>query len=152
MRTASATHPDNREVAPKNTTLSKEKHMQVHIMSLVSSTQFLEQLDRRAVDFEAAGGEAVGRTARILIGEVRQYLAERDAELLTLTQAETESGYTYDHLRKLVAEGAIPNYGRKGKPMVRRGDLPMKPKPRGVEAYNAAADIAEFLGRKRGAA
>lgn len=48
-------------------------------------------------------------------------------ELLSLHQAAAESGYSVDRLQKLVASGEIPNAGRKGKPAIRRSDLPRKP-------------------------
>jgi hypothetical protein len=118
-------------------------------MQFVGSRTFLSQLDRRAVDMEIAGGEAVGRTARLFIGEIRQFLAEMDGELLSLDQAEKESGYTKEHLRKLVAQGVIPNRGRKGKPLIQRSELPRKPKSRSVGDYDAAEDVAQFYASKR---
>lgn len=48
-------------------------------------------------------------------------------EHLTLTAASSESGYSVDRLRHMVATAAIPNAGRKGAPRIRRGDLPRKP-------------------------
>jgi len=47
-------------------------------------------------------------------------------EALTLQQAATESGYSIDHIGRLVADGNIENIGRKGAPRIRRGDLPRK--------------------------
>jgi hypothetical protein len=47
-------------------------------------------------------------------------------ELLTLREAADESGYSYSSLEKSVRDGDIPNYGKKGRPRVRRGDLPRK--------------------------
>lgn len=52
--------------------------------------------------------------------------AEFGDELLTLAVAAAESGYSVDHLQRLVAEGEIPNAGQKGKPRIRRADLPRK--------------------------
>jgi hypothetical protein len=48
-------------------------------------------------------------------------------ELLTLKQASRESGYSTDHLARLVTSGTIPNCGRRGKPLIARGNLPIKP-------------------------
>lgn len=47
-------------------------------------------------------------------------------ELLTLAVAARESGYSVDHLQELVSTGAIPNAGQKGRPRIRRADLPKK--------------------------
>ncbi len=126
----------------------------MHVMKLYTtdSRQFLASLGRRAADMEMVGGNAVGAAARVLIGEMERFLAERDAELLTLQQAERESGYTYDHLRRLVASGSIPNHGRKGKPLVRRGELPKKSARSTASSFDAAADVAQFRAAKRSAA
>ena len=47
-------------------------------------------------------------------------------ELLTLEQAVEETGYSYSSLQQKVAAGDIPNVGSKGRPRVRRYDLPRK--------------------------
>ena len=44
-----------------------------------------------------------------------------------ITEAVAASGYSADHLRSLVATGAIQNAGRRGSPRIRQGDLPRKP-------------------------
>jgi hypothetical protein len=51
----------------------------------------------------------------------------RDGEApLTLSQAALVSGYTTDHLRRLIRTGQLPNVGRRNAPRVRRGTLPLK--------------------------
>lgn len=50
-----------------------------------------------------------------------------ESELLTLTQAAHESGYTREHLSRLVRDGKIPNVGRPNAPRIRRSSLPRKP-------------------------
>lgn len=45
---------------------------------------------------------------------------------MTLTQAAEVSGYSDDHLGRLVKDGIIPNAGRPGAPRIRRGSLPRK--------------------------
>ena len=47
-------------------------------------------------------------------------------ECLSLKQAAQESGYSVDHLGRLLSEGKIPNAGRRGKRLIRRRDVPMK--------------------------
>ncbi len=45
---------------------------------------------------------------------------------LTLTEASDLSGYSTDHLGRLVREGRIANAGRPGAPRIARGDLPVR--------------------------
>jgi hypothetical protein len=54
-------------------------------------------------------------------------LSERAAEAMTLQQAAEAGGYSPRHLRNLLADGTVPNIGRKGAPRIARGDVPMKP-------------------------
>jgi hypothetical protein len=50
-------------------------------------------------------------------------------EELSLPSAAAESGYSSNHLSRLVRDGRIPNAGRPGAPRIRRADLPRKPPP-----------------------
>jgi hypothetical protein len=75
-----------------------------------------------------------------------------DAEtLLTIAGAVAESGYSADHLERLLREGRLPNVGRKYAPLVRRADLPRKARggPGGLAATRPAtiskAQIARAL-------
>jgi hypothetical protein len=49
------------------------------------------------------------------------------SESLTLEEAAQESGYTPEHLGKLLRIGTIPNAGRKNAPRILRRHLPLKP-------------------------
>jgi hypothetical protein len=66
-------------------------------------------------------------------------------ELLSLQQAARESGYSADHLGRLVREGRICNAGRPNSPRVRRRDLPRKP-----SVLRAAATRLSLLGTTPG--
>jgi hypothetical protein len=44
-----------------------------------------------------------------------------------MEEAARESGYSAEHLGRLIRTGRIPNAGRRSAPRVRRGDLPAKP-------------------------
>jgi hypothetical protein len=52
--------------------------------------------------------------------------AEHDT-VLKLSDAAAMSGYSIDHLSRLLREGKLPNVGRKGAPRVRLTDLPKRP-------------------------
>ncbi len=59
---------------------------------------------------------------------VEQSLRRSGLELLTLQQAAAESGYSRDHLRRLIDEGTIPDAsGADGSRAILRKDLPKKP-------------------------
>ena len=58
--------------------------------------------------------------------ELEDTLRERDETTFSLVEAARESGYTADHLGRLVRDGRIPNAGRPGAPRIARRDLPRK--------------------------
>ncbi|GIW51245.1 MAG: hypothetical protein KatS3mg081_0600 [Gemmatimonadales bacterium] len=62
-----------------------------------------------------------------LLEDFRALEADEANALLTLQEAARESGYSADHLGRLIRQGRIPNSGRPGAPLIRRGDLPLKP-------------------------
>ena len=84
--------------------------------------------------------------------ELEVFAREHELETLTLTQAEAESGYSKDHLSRLIAGGQIENVGKKGAPRTRRADLPRKPKPgeRTPRLENGDPDLAGEVLRQRG--
>jgi hypothetical protein len=49
------------------------------------------------------------------------------AESVSLKEAAMLGGYSADSLQRMVAAGRIQNFGRKGKPRIRRADVPIKP-------------------------
>jgi hypothetical protein len=63
----------------------------------------------------------------LILADLTSLIEAFGAELLTLTQAARASGYTREHLSRLVRNGKIPNVGRPNAPRVRRTDLPRKP-------------------------
>lgn len=81
---------------------------------------------------------------RLHAAELEEELRAAADEELTLTEAARESGYSADHLRHLVADGAIPNAGKHGRPRIRRGDLPRKPGTPD-DAPEATRDARELL-------
>ena len=61
-----------------------------------------------------------------ILGDAEALFDAEDNELLTLTEAADESGYSADHLGRLIRDNVIPNAGRKNAPKIRRADLPRK--------------------------
>ena len=62
-----------------------------------------------------------------LLADLENAVQVRDGEILTLREASTVSGYTVDHLARLIRQGRIPNGGRRGAPRIRVGDIPVRP-------------------------
>jgi len=75
----------------------------------------------------ALGAEAQACTLEWCASDLETALRAWRNEILTLDQAATESGYTTEHLGRLLREGKIPNGGERGAPRIRRADLPRKP-------------------------
>lgn len=88
-----------------------------------------------------------------LLRDVRELLAEESERLLSLSEAAKASGYSADHLGRLVRSGTIPNAGRPNAPRLRYGDLPRKPAQvakRGPQPYHPDTDARTLLSRQRG--
>ena len=102
-----------------------------------------ETMRRRGV--QVNGAALCDEILRDLEGVLR---AEED-QLLTLTDAAAFSGYSLDHLGRMIREGKIKNAGRKGSPRIRAGDLPRR--PGAVRArtggYDPVADAREIARR-----
>ena len=61
-----------------------------------------------------------------LLGEVSSLYESQSLEPVTLAEASRIGGYSVDHLQRLVSGGQLENIGKKGRPRIRRGDLPLK--------------------------
>jgi hypothetical protein len=61
--------------------------------------------------------------------ELESALASMGDEMLSLESAARESGYSADHLGRLIRTGRLTNHGRPKAPKVRHGELPKKPIP-----------------------
>jgi hypothetical protein len=92
------------------------------------------------------GAEPQARTLEYCADALWGVLRANDDELLNLQQAAGESGYTPDHLGRLIREGKVPNAGRRARPLIRRSDLPAKPE-RLPSAGTAAAESDYISGR-----
>lgn len=86
-----------------------------------------------------------------VLADLESVAAASDDDL-NLTDAAQVSGYSPDHLGRMVRNGTLINYGHKGAPRVRRSELPKRAKAvavSGAKAYDARADARLSLGVRR---
>jgi len=107
--------------------------------------QLAGQWRAHAQELRSWGGDASATALERAAADLEAALAREQDALLTLEQAAQESGYSADHLRHLVAEGTVPNAGRRGAPRVRRGDLPTRPGKARSAQYDPDADALQLL-------
>jgi hypothetical protein len=82
---------------------------------------------QKAELFRQHGHEATARAYELCSTELEAVLRQGQDQLLDLQEAARESGYSPDHLGRLLRSGTIPNSGRRNAPRIRRGDLPRRP-------------------------
>lgn len=93
----------------------------------MSRAEFLARWRQRRDDYDRLSASVKARALiDQLLGELESLFADEEEHALTLTEAARESGYSQDHLARLVREGTIPNAGRSRAPRIRRKDLPRK--------------------------
>lgn len=119
------------------------------------SEEFVRRWEGRLQAFEQFGAQVDGsRLCREVLAEFADVVAHRNDEALNLRKAARESGYSVDHLGRLLSEGQLPNAGRPNAPRIRRGDLPRKPghgvAEAGSQRYDPASDARTLSERRRG--
>jgi hypothetical protein len=68
-------------------------------------------------------------------------------DMSPLANSFDDSRYSVEHLRKMVAPGTIPNAGEKGRPRIRRSDLPTRPTNGKGHVGSSDDDARTFLNR-----
>ncbi|MDE2720578.1 hypothetical protein [Candidatus Palauibacter polyketidifaciens] len=81
---------------------------------------------KRAKGLRRYGVETPATALERCAEELDATLVERDETTYSLVEASRESGYSADHLGRLVRDGKIPNAGRPGAPRIALKDLPRK--------------------------
>ena len=98
---------------------------------------------------DAFGNESLARSLEWAAQQVESALREHADGLLSLDEAATRSGYSKDHLARMVRQGKIPDlraYGARGRILIRASDLPVKPHHRHIPH----ADVHGLARRLRG--
>lgn len=100
------------------------------------------------------GDEERARAIEWAASLIERALQEQAEERLTLAEASLRSGYSRDHLARLIREGRLPNAGRPHAPRIRAADLPTRRHrhdlvvARGPRAYDPVTD-ARAIGSRR---
>jgi hypothetical protein len=93
----------------------------------VSTGDLSEKWRGHAETLRAFGATNQAEAVEQCAADLERALAADDGELLTREQAARISGYSADHLGRLVRQGTLRNSGRARAPRFRRADLPRKP-------------------------
>ena len=86
-----------------------------------------------------------------VLNDLHKLVTSVEQETVTLAEAARMTGYSKDHLGRLVRAGHIQNVGRKHRPLVVVQDLPVRPRAiadGNRERYDPATD-ARFLRVRR---
>ena len=100
--------------------------------------------------------EAAAAIWKLAADELDEALLEQAGELLNLTDAARHSGYSPDHLGRLIRDGKLTNHGARHAPKIRAGDLPRRRSSALVEttseSYDPIADARSLTSRRNGGA
>jgi hypothetical protein len=74
-----------------------------------------------------------------------------DEQPVTLTRAAAVTGYSADHLSRLIKSGKLKDHGRKHAPRVKVSECPRKPAIAAIagQQYNANTDALSLVGSRR---
>jgi hypothetical protein len=61
-----------------------------------------------------------------VLSDIKSIMDASSDRHLTLSEASAISGYSAEHLGRLIRKGSIPNAGRENAPRIRLRDLPVK--------------------------
>ncbi len=115
----------------------------------MSGLEFLDRLRARAAEFRRLDAHVDGaKLIDEILVDLEPVVNGVRTETLTIAEAATRSGYSPDHIGRLVRKGTLRNVGMKRAPRVLAADLPRKPGRRvadaGGERYSPTSD-ARFL-------
>lgn len=99
-------------------------------MMLRPLEELAREWTREAALFRKRGLDDFAQFAESLASDLLEALEDLENEPLTLAEAAEISGYSSDHLGRLVRDGTITNAGRPGAPRIFRRDLPLKAESR----------------------
>jgi hypothetical protein len=93
----------------------------------MTPSQLIARWQARRDEWRRLGAQVDGaRLCEEVLADFATLAADGDDALLTLTEAARLSGYSREHLGRLVRAGTIENAGRPNAPRIRLRDLPRK--------------------------
>jgi hypothetical protein len=124
--------------------------------SALTAVEYPAELRWRAASLRQwAADEGTAKVYEYVADELEEINRRQGDDALTLVEAAHETGYSAEHLGRLVREGKVSNAGRKNAPRIRRGDLPHKARPAGLQIaghgtkrYDPVADARSLLSRR----
>ena len=110
----------------------------------------LTEIRAKAMELrQSFGDESRARSLEWAADRVEHAVAYSGGELLSLADASERSGYSEEHLARLVRSGRIPDRrppGSKGRIYIRASDLPSRP----PKTHTGSADVHELASRLYG--
>ena len=115
----------------------------------MSGPELLDRLRARAAEFRRLDAHVDGaKLIEEILVELEPVVNGAGTEPLTIAEAAARSGYSEDHIGRLIRKGTLRNVGKERAPRVLAGDLPRKPARRVAgavgERYSPTSD-ARFL-------
>lgn len=96
----------------------------------------------KAEELNELGAEPQAQALEWCADELEAAWREWQLEAIPLEEAARESGYSVDHLGRLVREGTIPNAGQAYAPRIRRLHVPRKPGHRAGRGAVASPSVS----------
>lgn len=94
----------------------------------MTDREFVARWEKQARELEQLGALVNGAAlCRVILQDFTLTLGATADRVASLAEAASESGYSVEHLGRMVRQGRIPNAGRPNAPRIRLGDLPRKP-------------------------
>jgi hypothetical protein len=114
----------------------------------------LQEIRAKAAELrDSFGDEARARSLEWAAGEIERVMRLAEDEVVSLQAASRLSGYSVEHLARLVREDRVPTArasGSRGRIVLRRGDVPIKPAFRYIRDAETHDLASRLLGGKEG--
>lgn len=121
----------------------------------MTDAEFVAAWERRRAVYAETSGLISGETAcQLVLAEFYQLRNSASDECLTIAGAALRTGRSRDTISRALADGRLTNCGRKGKPLVRTGELlaafpPRAQNTQAASSYDVDADASRLMSLRR---